>query len=77
VGGVFVFPVDNEVGGACCTYGGRAEVYTVFWWGALKERDHLESQVVDGRIILRWIFRKCYVRAWIGSIWLRMGIGHL
>ena len=29
---------------------------------------------VDGRIILRGIFRKCDdVRAWIGSSWLRMG----
>jgi len=32
--------------------GGRAEVYIVFWWGDLKERGHLEDQVVDGRIIL-------------------------
>jgi len=22
---------------------GRAEVYTGFWWGNLKERDHLED----------------------------------
>jgi hypothetical protein len=27
------------------------------------------------RIILRWIFRKLDVRAWIGSIWLRIGTG--
>jgi hypothetical protein len=27
-------------------------------WGNLRERDHLEEQSVDGRIILRWIFRK-------------------
>jgi hypothetical protein len=24
----------------------------------MKERDHLEDSGVDGRIILRWIFRK-------------------
>jgi hypothetical protein len=36
----------------------RSEVYTVFWWGNLGERDHLEDPRVDGRIILRWIFRK-------------------
>jgi len=29
-----------------------------FWWGNLRERDHLENASVDGRIILRWIFRK-------------------
>ena len=32
--------------------------YTGFWWGNLRERDHLEDPDVDGRIILRWIFRK-------------------
>ena len=33
-------------------------MYTGFWCGNLKERDHLEDPVVDGRLILRWIFRK-------------------
>jgi hypothetical protein len=33
-------------------------VYTGFWWGNLRERDHSEDPVVYGRIILRWIFRK-------------------
>ena len=28
-----------------------------FWWGILRERGHLEFPGVDGRIILRWIFR--------------------
>jgi len=36
---------------------GRGEVYTGFWWGNLRESDHLEDPGVDGRIILRWIFR--------------------
>ena len=31
---------------------GRAEAYTEFWWGNLRERDYLEDPVVDGRIIL-------------------------
>ena len=34
------------------------EVYTGFWWGNLRERDHLADPSVDGRIIMRWIFRK-------------------
>jgi len=46
----------NEMGGACSAYGG--EVHTGFWWGNLRERDHLVYPGVDGRIILRWIFRK-------------------
>jgi hypothetical protein len=28
---------------------------------------------VDGRIILRWIFRKWDVGVWTGSSWLRTG----
>jgi len=36
---------------------GRGEVYTGFWWGNLRKRAHLEDPGVDGRIILRWIFR--------------------
>jgi len=36
----------------------RGKVYTGFWWGNLRERKHLEDPGVDGRIILRWIFRK-------------------
>jgi len=52
---------------------GRVEVYTGFWWGNLWERDHLEDPGVNKRILLRWIFRKCDVGAWIGPSWLRIG----
>jgi hypothetical protein len=33
-------------------------VCTGCWSGYLSERVHWGDQVVDGRIILRWIFRK-------------------
>jgi len=33
-------------------------VHAGFWWGNLSERDHLEDPSVDGRIIVKWIFRK-------------------
>jgi len=36
----------------------RGEVYTGFWLGNLRERDHLGDPGVDKRIILKWIFRK-------------------
>jgi len=37
---------------------GRGEVRTGFWWGNLRDRDHLKNPGIDGRMILRWIFRK-------------------
>jgi len=43
---------------------GKRQKYTGFWWGNLKERDHLGDPGVDWRVILRWIFRKCDVRLW-------------
>jgi hypothetical protein len=33
-------------------------VHTGFWWGNLRERDHLNDQGVDETIILRLIFKK-------------------
>jgi hypothetical protein len=53
----------------------RGKVYTEFWWGNLRERDHLEDPGVDERIIIRWIFRRCDVEAWTESSWLRIGTG--
>ena len=54
--------------------GERRGAYRV-WWGVLRERGHLEDLGVDGRKILRWIFRKRNVVAWTGSRWLRMMAG--
>jgi hypothetical protein len=34
----------------------------------------LEDPGVDGRIIIRWIFRKGKVGPWTGSIWHRIGL---
>jgi hypothetical protein len=31
---------------------GKKEVYTGFWWGNLRERDHLGDQSVDAKIVL-------------------------
>jgi hypothetical protein len=49
---------------------GRREAYKGFWWG---------DPGTDGRIILRWIFKKWDVGVWTGLDWLRIetGGGHL
>jgi hypothetical protein len=54
---------------------GRGKVHTGVWWGDLREGDHLKDQGVDGRMILKWIFKKWHVEAWPGLIWLRIGAG--
>ena len=43
------------------------EAYTGFWWGNLKEREHLGDPGIGGRKILRWIFRKWDVEVGAGS----------
>jgi hypothetical protein len=43
--------------------------------GNLRERDHLEDLCIDGKKILRWIYRKWNGAAWTGLIWLRIGTG--
>jgi len=52
---------------------GRGEMYTGFWCGNPRERDHLEDPGIDGRIILRWIFRQWDRGVWTGLMWLRTG----
>jgi len=42
----------------CGGEGRRGEVHMGFWWGNLRESDHLEDPSADGRLKLRWIFRK-------------------
>jgi hypothetical protein len=37
---------------------GREEIATGFWYGNLKERNNLEDLGVDGRIILKCVFKK-------------------
>jgi hypothetical protein len=67
------------MGGACSAYGRREEACTGFWWENLRKRDHLVDPYVDGRIILRRIFRKRDVGVWTGLSWFRIetGGGHL
>jgi hypothetical protein len=62
------------MGGACCTNGEKRGDYRVLM-GKPEGRDHLEDPGVDGRIILKWIFKKWDVGVWTGLSWLRIGTG--
>jgi hypothetical protein len=37
---------------------GREEVHKRYWWGNLKERDHMEDLGVDAKKILKFIINK-------------------
>jgi hypothetical protein len=54
---------------------GRIEVCTVCWWESLREKGRWGDQDVDGRIIVRWIFRKLEGVVGTRWSWLRIGTG--
>jgi hypothetical protein len=68
---IFTFLVTN-LGHVVCM-GERRGIYR---WGNLRERDRLGDPGMDGRIILRWIFRKWDVGVWTGLSGFRIGTGH-
>jgi hypothetical protein len=47
----------------------RGEAYTGFWWGKPEGRMPLRRSGIDGRIILRWIFREVGCR---GMDWIEL-----
>jgi hypothetical protein len=63
------------MGGACDVYGGRDRFAQGVGGGGLRERAQWGDPDVDGRIILRWIFRKLEGVVGTGWSWLRIGTG--
>ena len=55
---------DDEIGGARGTCGEEQKCIQYFGGGKTDGKNHLEDPGIDGRIILRRIFRKWYVGAW-------------
>ena len=47
---------------------------TGFWWGNLGEKGYLKDSDVDGRIILKRIFRNWNWGTWTRLIWLKIVI---
>jgi len=52
-----------------------SEIQRGFLWGGLNEREHFEDLGVDRRKILKCIFKRWDVAAWVGLIWLMRGRG--
>jgi hypothetical protein len=48
------------LGGACNNFWGEKR----FWWGHPRERNHFEDLGVEGKIILKWTFKKWNVTGW-------------
>jgi hypothetical protein len=48
---------------------GRGEVHTGFWWGDLRDRNHLDDICIDGRIILKMDLEEV---EWGGMDWIAL-----
>ena len=48
-------------------------MHRVFLWGDLTERDRLQDLDKDGRMILKWIFKKWVGKAWTVLLWVMIG----
>jgi len=53
----------------------REAVHKSFWRGNLREGDNLEDPDLEGRMILKHIFKKWNGETWTGFIWLSIWTG--
>jgi len=49
------------------------EWHAEFWWEKPEGRNHLEELEVDGKMVLKRIFKTLDGNAWIGLIQIRIG----
>jgi len=47
----------------------------VFRWGNLRERTYFDDLGIDGRLVLKLMFKKWVGGPWTGLIWLWKGAG--
>ena len=64
----------NKMGRACSMYGGEDRHIQGFG-GETQGKETTHKTGINGRIILRWIFRKWDLGVWTGLSWLRIGTG--
>jgi len=48
------------------------KVHTEFWLGNFGEMEHFENVGLGKRVILKWVLKNSFGRAWNGLIWLRI-----
>ena len=53
---------------------GRGKVCTGFWWGNLREADHLEDPGIDQRTVWKWIYQEVGWGTWTRLIWFNIGM---
>jgi len=65
--------VEDEMGGLYDTWGWRREIFKEFSLGNLKEREKLVDLDTDGKILLKWIIKKCDAMVLAGFIFVMWG----
>ena len=57
----------------CCVAWDKIEIHTGIYYGNLKKMEQLEDLDIDGRIISKWILKKCEGMSWRGTHLIQYG----